>query len=298
MARPDLRDRHPTTGASRRPRGRGRPNRRRRRLVGALVLTVVTAAVLVVALRPRPGPPPQPACTAGVVAGGPGYTLAPDQAQNAAIIAAVAYRQGLPDHAVTVALATALQESGLHNLPYGDRDSVGLFQQRPSQGWGTRAQLLDPVYAVTAFYTALQKVAGWQSMAVTDAAQAVQQSADPSAYAGWEGQARTLAVALTGETPAALTCRLVSFSGPPPAPTALGAALSTEMGRDLLGPDLPAKTGWRVAAWVVAHAYAYHVRTVAFAGWQWQAASGRWRRSNVGVDPVTGGVVSVTAARA
>jgi hypothetical protein len=84
------------------------------------------------------------------------YFLSEEQAENAATIAAVGIRLGLPDHAVTVALAAALQESGLHNLPDGDRDSAGLFQQRPSQGWGTHAQVLDPVYASTAFYSRLR----------------------------------------------------------------------------------------------------------------------------------------------
>jgi len=217
-----------------------------------------------------------PACTVGSSAG-PTYTLTSEQAQNAAIIAAVAFKEGLPDHAVTVALATSLQESELRNLPYGDRDSVGLFQQRPSQGWGTRAQLLDPVYSTSAFYRGLTQVPGWQTMPVTDAAQAVQRSADAGAYAAWEDEARAVAVALTGEVPAGLACRLAGFGGAAPAPTALGQALSTEMGSDLLGIPVGTKTGWQVAAWVVAHAYNYHVRGVAFAGMIWQPGSGGWK---------------------
>jgi len=206
------------------------------------------------------------------------YSLSPEQAQNAAIIAAVAFKDGLPDHAVTVALATSLQESGLMNLPYGDRDSVGLFQQRPSQGWGTRAQLLDPVYSASAFYAALTLVPGWQAMSVTDAAQAVQRSADAGAYGAWADEARGMAVALTGEVPAGLSCRLVGFGGAAPAPTALGQALTGEMGSDLLGVPVATKTGWRIAAWLVAHAYNYHVRSVAFAGTRWQSGSGGWKR--------------------
>ena len=84
---------------------------------------------------------------------------------------------------MTVALAAALQESNLLNLPYGDRDSLGLFQQRPSQGWGTAAQILDPAYAASAFYARLVDVPGWESLPVTQAAQLVQSSADPGAYA-------------------------------------------------------------------------------------------------------------------
>ena len=206
------------------------------------------------------------------------YTLTPEQTQNAAIIAAVAFKDGIPDHAVTVALATSLQESGLVNLPYGDRDSVGLFQQRPSQGWGTRAQLLDPVYSASAFYGALTQVPGWQAMPVTQAAQAVQRSADAGAYAAWEDEARAMAVALTGEVPAGLSCRLVGFEGAAPATTALRQALSNEMGSDLMGVPVGTKTGWQLAAWLVAHAYNYHVRSVSFAGMSWQSGSGRWNR--------------------
>jgi hypothetical protein len=217
-----------------------------------------------------------PAC-AVVSSAGRTYTLTPEQAQNAAIIAAVAFKEGLPDHAVTVALATSLQESELRNLPYGDRDSVGLFQQRPSEGWGTEAQLLDPMYSTSAFYGALTRVPGWPTMTVTDAAQAVQRSADAGAYAAWEDEARALAVALTGEVPAGLSCRLAGFGGAAPPPIALGQALSTEMGSDLLGVPVGTKAGWQVAAWAVAHAYNYHVRSVAFAGMIWQPGSGKWK---------------------
>lgn len=218
------------------------------------------------------------------------YTLSPDQAQNAAIIAAVAFNKNLPDHAVTVALAAALQESQLENLPFGDRDSVGLFQQRPSEGWGTRDQLLNPIYAATAFYGGLTKVAGWQTMAVTDAAQAVQHSAAPTAYAAWEDEARALAIPLTGEQPAGFSCLLVHFEGTVPDPTALGQALASEMGQNLIGTPLATKTGWRVAGWVVAHAYAYHVSQVTFAGRTWHASSGKWTQ----VRPVTDAVTVAT----
>src|SRR5262249_41196615 len=138
-----------------------------------------------------------PACTVIGTSNHP-YTLSLEQAQNAAIISAVAFKDQLPDHAVTVALAVALQESKLRNLPYGDRDSVGLFQQRPPQGGGPQAQILDPVYATSAFYTRLAQISRWQTMPVTDAAQAVQLSAAGSAYAAWEDEARALAVVLTG----------------------------------------------------------------------------------------------------
>jgi hypothetical protein len=204
------------------------------------------------------------------------YTLSLEQTQNAAIIAAVAAKDQLPDHAVTVALAVSLQESQLDNLPYGDRDSVGLFQQRPSQGWGTQAQLLDPLYAASAFYNRLAQVPGWQGLPLTEAAQAVQLSATPSAYATWEDEARTLAVALTGEVGGSLSCRLNGFAGAAPTSTALGQALAAERGADLLGTPVSGRTGWQIASWAVAHAYTYHLRSVSFAGQTWRSHSGRW----------------------
>jgi hypothetical protein len=136
---------------------------------------------------PKPAEPPAPPLPAG---------LSPSQVENATTIARVAVERGLPDHAVTVALATALQESGLENLNYGDRDSLGLFQQRPSQGWGTPAQVTDPRYAAGKFYDSLVQVPGWQWLPVTVAAQEVQRSAFPDAYAKWEGLATDLCKAL------------------------------------------------------------------------------------------------------
>ncbi|MFF4893395.1 C40 family peptidase [Micromonospora chersina] len=125
-----------------------------------------------------------------------------DQVANAAVIVAVGADLKVPPRGWVVALATAMQESTLRNLPGGDRDSVGLFQQRPSQGWGTAAQLRDPRYAAGRFYQALLAVDGWQAMALTDAAQAMQRSAYPRAYARWEDDAIALVRVLTGGTPA------------------------------------------------------------------------------------------------
>lgn len=276
-------DRYPQAGR-RRPR---RPRRARARVVvwGAAAALAATAVVLVT--RRNPLVPP-PACTVvPTSAGEQTYTLSLQQAQNAAIIAAVGFEKGLPDHAVTVALAASLQESKLRDLPYGDRDSVGLFQQRPSQGWGTTTQLLDPLYAAAAFYDRLAQVPGWQTMAVTDAAQAVQHSAAPEAYAAWEGEARALAVALTGEDPAGLSCRFQHFGGAAPAAGALGQALTSERGSDLIGTVVTAKTGWATAAWVVAHAYNYHVGRVSFAGLTWQPGTGKWVQGGPAGPPQT-----------
>jgi hypothetical protein len=118
------------------------------------------------------------------------------QMANAATIAAVGIRRDLPERAVTVALATALQESKLENLDDGDRDSVGLFQQRPSAGWGSVRDLMRPEYAARRFYRKLVKVRDWQRMELTAAAQAVQGSAFPAAYAKHEARAQRVVDAL------------------------------------------------------------------------------------------------------
>jgi hypothetical protein len=141
-----------------------------------------------------------------VEVGGHRVELTVEQAENAALIAALSVRRGMPARAASIALATAYQESDLTNLEAGDRDSVGLFQQRPSQGWGTREQILDPVYATNAFYDALARVDGYESLEITVAAQEVQRSGFPDAYADHEADARALASALTGQSPHSFGC--------------------------------------------------------------------------------------------
>jgi hypothetical protein len=153
-------------------------------------------------------------CTATV--SGRTVTLSPEQAENAALITAVSVGRGMPAHAATIALATAYQESKLYNLESGDRDSAGLFQQRPSQGWGSRQQVMDPFYATNAFYDALEKVDGYADMRVTEAAQEVQRSGFPEAYADHEADARVLASALTGNSAHAFSCRLEDDPGREP----------------------------------------------------------------------------------
>lgn len=119
--------------------------------------------------------------------------LTAEQRNNAAIIADVGRKMGASQRDIATAIATAMQESSLRNLKYGDRDSQGLFQQRPSQGWGTVAQVTNPQYAATKFYQKLFTIKNRGSMSLTQAAQAVQVSAFPNAYAQWEGMANSLA---------------------------------------------------------------------------------------------------------
>jgi murein DD-endopeptidase MepM/ murein hydrolase activator NlpD len=178
----------------------------------------------------------------------PGYT--DEQLGNATAIITVGRQKNVPPRGWMIAVATALQESSLINLPDGDRDSVGLFQQRPSQGWGTPEQLQDPTYAAGKFYDALSQVEGWQQMTVTNAAQAVQKSALPDAYAKWETDATAIVVAITGMPPASLAgCGIISPQGwtqPLRAPVSSGFRTAARPGHD--GVDLMVPKGTPIHA--------------------------------------------------
>ena len=210
------------------------------------------------------------------------------QAGIAATIAGVAQHRALPRYAVTVALATALQESKLTNLHYGDRDSVGVFQQRPSEGWGPAQQLEDPVYATTKFFAALSQVPGYQAMPVYQAAQAVQHSADGDAYAQYTVVAGRLSAAFTGQRPHAVWCW---YPGPVAKPrlAAAGQALDHAFGPlqmhtasdpSVIVTVAPGADGWAVAAWLVSHAGAYGIRTISYGGYQWTTshATSGWNK--------------------
>jgi cell wall-associated NlpC family hydrolase len=192
-----------------------------------------------------------PAATVSLPAGGltppaggypPVGTWNREAVGNAAIIVGVGARMGVPVRGWIIAVATAIQESSLINLPdLGDEnnaDSLGLFQQRPSQGWGTPAQIMDPAYASTKFYEHLLAVPGWQSIPLTEAAQAVQRSATTGAYAQWEPDATRIVAAITGSANAADPSALAAacdpsnlqavpsgFTLPPDTPPAVTAAI-------------------------------------------------------------------------
>jgi hypothetical protein len=245
-------------------------------------------------------------CTTKV--GGLTVVLTDEQARNASLIAAISIRRGMPAHAATIGLATALQESKLYNLRGGDRDSLGLFQQRHSQGWGTPRQILDPVYATNAFYDALEKVPGYADLPVTEAAQEVQRSAFPDAYGVYEKDARALASALTGYSPGAFWCHLPAPGGTPP-PVGrrardLRAALLPAFGAVQVGvgtgghvelPVTSAPRGWAVAAYLVAHAQELGITRIGYHGRVWTADSNRgWRREGgAGSAGGSGGMVVV-----
>jgi hypothetical protein len=271
------------------------------------VLSVVAAAVVWWngGLGPLIG---REQCTVSTASGD--VQLAPEQAANAATISVEAVRRGLPERAVTVALATAYQESDLLNLPHGDRDSAGLFQQRPSQGWGTFDQITDPQYAAGRFYEALVQVPNWQNLAITQAAQAVQRSAFPDAYQKHAAQAKLLAAAFTGDETASVSCTVHSDAVPrqreqdnglTPRANQLREAMLATFGELSLGGYAPGgvtraepsahnegraidvffrpysdreqrRQGWALAHWVVAHADALDVAVVIFDDHIWSAA--------------------------
>ncbi|MEH0936889.1 hypothetical protein [Micromonospora psammae] len=217
-----------------------------------------------------------------------------DQMANAATIAAIGIQRRMPERAVVVALATAYQESGLRNLAGGDRDSVGLFQQRPSQGWGTPAEIRDQRYAANRFYAALKKVRGWEQMRVTDAAQAVQRSAFPTAYQKWADESEVLTRALLGEATGAVACtvgRTPVMRGAAAA-AALTRGLTLDWGlqstgsvAELTGLTVPApdrRDGWRYAHWLVSHAPDHGVKRVRFGNLEWTADEGTWAKVSDG----------------
>jgi hypothetical protein len=178
----------------------------KRWVIGLGVLALVVRAVVVgVTAFDKVGPLlSSEGCEAR--AGGHSVSLTMEQAENVSLMAAISVQRGMPARAASIAIATSAQESKLYNVEHGARDSLGLFQQRPSQGWGSRQQILNPYLATTAFYDALQRVDGYETMRVTEAAQEVQRSGFPEAYADHEADARVLASALTGQSFHAFSC--------------------------------------------------------------------------------------------
>jgi hypothetical protein len=265
------------------------------------VLAVV--AGVTIAVWRGTGPLPDPAgCTATVA--GRTVDLAPDQAENASLIAAIGVRRGLPARAVSIALATAYQESKIRNLTHGDRDSIGIFQQRPSQGWGTVSQISDEHYAINRFYDALEKIHGYQSMRITEAAQKVQRSGFPEAYEEHAPDARALASALTGFSPGGtFTCVARDPDGHGTASKATATLTKaygdldvTRTGRRqdftvaVATDEDGNRKGWSIAQFVVAHADAFDVESVTFDGRTWKAGRDSekgWVRSSASGDRVS-----------
>jgi hypothetical protein len=252
-----------------------------------------------------------PGCQAGT--GVNAFGLDFGQAADAAIIAGVAARDRLPREALIVAYATALQESKLENLSYGDRDSVGIFQQRPSQGWGTTAEIEDPAYAAGAFFNALVKIPGWARLPVDVAAQDVQRSADGAAYEQYVPTSKTLAADFTATahmvtcwyTPAAqassegvspklnLTAALRQMRDVFGRAADDGAVTSVRRSRSGGSAVIRAAHGddWTVANWLVSNASSYGITRVSYGGYQWTAGlfETAWQRES---GPVSTGIVA------
>ena len=251
----------------------------------SLVLLVVLAVVIGtgVALWRGSGPLPDPeGCSAELAA--QRVELTTEQGENAALIAAIGVSRGLPARAVSIALATAYQESKIRNLTHGDRDSLGLFQQRPSQGWGTTAQVRDPYYAINKFYDALEKIDDYKSMRITEAAQKVQRSGFPEAYEDHAIDARALASVLTGYSQGGLfTCVVHDSSA-----RGSGDKVIRQVERAFGNLDIKRtgsrqdvaltvddseagrRLGWSVAQFVVAYGARLHPESVAYADKRWR----------------------------
>lgn len=264
-------------------------SRSRRRLAPTIVFVCLALAVLTAVLVVRDWGVHvlnRGTCTANV--DGTTAKLTAEQARYASIIVAGSIRAGLPPRAASIALATAFQESGIRNLDYGHADSVGLFQQRPSQGWGSVAQIMNPYYATARFYQALAKVPGYTDMDIAVAAQQVQRSADGSLYAKHEQRARILASAMTGQTPAAWTCHpddttghrwsraelitnLGSSFGAQVCATAAPGAVIVSLPR-LMSPATAAARRWAIANWAVANSTSGPVESVHVNGRRWLRA--------------------------
>jgi hypothetical protein len=227
-------------------------------------------------------------CTIGT------YEIDPDQAATASTMvgAVTSYQPALPERAAILVLAAGLQESKLRNLApgAGDRDSVGVLQQRPSQDWGKvegkpdtiadrTKRLTDVFFATTAFLDHLVEVPKWQTITLAQAVQAVQISADGSAYAQHETEAKTLADALQGHQAAGINC---TFEKPTKVatPTKVSAQVSTDLpvNKPTTSATSVAVLGasWQTAAWFVANADRLGIEQVAFNGRKW-TRSGGWK---------------------
>lgn len=259
-------------------------------------------------------------CTA-TGADGQSSTIDNDRMANAATIAAVARAKSLPERATIIALATAEQESKIRNLSEGDRDSVGLFQQRPSQGWGTAEQIMDPVYSTGQFFHALLNVPNWATTDVGKAAQSVQRSADSSgeSYGQWQEMATVLASSLDAKSGTSLTCKYndpklatetQGSNGLTPRAASVGQALVKQFSANGAGSApqyshsadgltlrIASSNGLFdphvLADWAVASAKNLNVDRVQYADQVWTRSSGKWQPASSS----TGTTVAVSVVK-
>lgn len=254
-----------------------------RRVLVALVITALVMTGIVVGLWAlyawnKEPMPLTDQCSASVA--DMTVSVTTEQAENLSMIVGVATQRGLAPRASTIAIATVYQESGIRNLTYGDRDSLGLFQQRPSQGWGSPTEVRDPYHASNRFYEALVKVPDWRNGDVNDVAQEVQRSGHPNGYAKHVENARRLASALTGETPASFTCRV--FDPPTGDPEGLATFLErtlpassrvTRTADEVTIEAESAQLAWSAASLSVANHHRFGLAGVDVAGRTWTPSS-------------------------
>lgn len=218
-------------------------------------------------------------------------SLSPEQASMTAIIAAASWEAGLPERAAVVALATAYQESGIRNLDYGDRDSLGLFQQRPDPRfeWGTAEQITDPWYSSLRFYEELVKFPNWETTDINDQAQKVQRSGFPEAYRKHVPNAEVLAAATHGSTQEAVTC--VRWSSPSADPAPLedvvrrvpGVEYSIDGNTVTLRADDDARL-WSAVQLAMLTSYDSAVTRVQVGARQWQLGDEGWTDADEAVE--------------
>ena len=273
---------------------------RTRFLVFVAVLAIIGGVAIAIWRGTGPLPDPEQ-CTAKVSTHM--VWLSTEQGRNASLIAAIGVERGLPARAVSIALATAYQESKIRNLTGGDRDSIGIFQQRPSQGWGTPAQIRNEHYSINKFYEALENIHGYETMRITEAAQEVQHSGFPEAYEAHAPDARALASALTGYSPGgAFTCVVHTPKGHGTASavekslddafgdvtinrTGAHQDVTTDVGAGVDGN----RRGWAYAQYLVAHAGPLKIHEVDFDGRTWKvgrASEKGWKKSGASASKV------------
>ncbi|RRS00082.1 hypothetical protein [Glycomyces terrestris] len=258
-----------------------------------LALTSLLAALVLTGCTEEARESLRPSRTGCYFTTGAGEThLTAEQASNAATIAAVGLRDGMDERAVAVAITTAMQESELVNVNYGHDDSLGLFQQRPSMGWGTEEELMDPVYASFKFYEKLRRTDGWEDMTLAEAAQEVQVSAYPELYRQWEDEATVIAAVFAGGLDGGIGCvkgsaDVVAFD-----PAALAEAYAYQWGGEVseaegstvvIDPS-DAAAGWNRAAWAVARSYDFGIASVAYGGMVWAAGEDGWSEPDAEAD--------------
>ena len=269
---------------------------------GCLVVALVLLVIGVFAVlrdqgltAPVPG---QQRCVA--TANGRSVVLDLEQARLTSIIVGLSVRGGLAPRAASIAMATVYQETGIRNLDYGDRDSVGLFQQRPSQGWGTVEQLQDPYYATRKFYEALVKVRGWETGDINDVAQRVQRSGHPEAYRDHEADGRVLASVFTGSSPGGLTCleRANRAGDADGLVTALQRSLGnvdhTVDGATVTLDSARQRLAWAYAHHAVANAARFGVTAVTVGNRSWQADGTTLPSWQAAAAPVASDRVTIT----